>query len=243
MCGELYSRIIFVVAEKKLFNGGTHFSSAARHLSPKICCGPFAPVANHASAVVVNLPALSFGSGCVILSPVQSFYLYPFISLRLLVDQSHCSSSAPDCESQSGRSHFKLDLIKNTWMQAKSSKDNGSREERDGKHTFLTSTTMRSIRNAFLAFTLLIAYVFLKADASPAENQTCSTSDLNVLSCSPESLTTNSCCVESPGGLLIQAQLYNWNPGLGPADSWTIHGLWPDFCNGQCWHVVENFLD
>jgi ribonuclease T2 len=45
-----------------------------------------------------------------------------------------------------------------------------------------------------------------------------------VLSCSPESLTTDSCCVESPGGLLIVAQLYNFNPGLGPGDSWTLHG-------------------
>jgi ribonuclease T2 len=63
------------------------------------------------------------------------------------------------------------------------------------------------------------------ADASPSSyNQICSKSELDVLSCSPESLTTDSCCVESPGGLLIVAQLYNFNPGLGPGDSWTLHG-------------------
>ena len=64
-------------------------------------------------------------------------------------------------------------------------------------------------------------------------NRTCSRHELGVLSCSPESLNANTCCTESPGGLLLLTQLYNWNPGLGPSDSWTIHGLWPNFCNGS----------
>ncbi|TID23731.1 ribonuclease t2 [Venturia nashicola] len=87
---------------------------------------------------------------------------------------------------------------------------------------------------AFVALGLLILYLFVTADTSPAScNHSCSTSELDVLSCSSASLTTNSCCVESPGGLLIVAQLYNFNPGLGPGDSWTMHGLWPDLCNGS----------
>ncbi|QDS69736.1 hypothetical protein FKW77_010045 [Venturia effusa] len=93
---------------------------------------------------------------------------------------------------------------------------------------------MRGIKNAFFALSLLFLCLFVMRDASPAShNQTCSQSELDVLSCSSASLTTNSCCVESPGGLLILAQLYNFNPGLGPGNSWTLHGLWPDFCNGS----------
>ncbi|EOD50172.1 putative ribonuclease t2 protein [Neofusicoccum parvum UCRNP2] len=60
----------------------------------------------------------------------------------------------------------------------------------------------------------------------------CSRHDLDVLSCTPESLTTDACCVESPGGLLLLTQLYSKTAG-GPADTWTMHGLWNDFCNGS----------
>ncbi|KAK7750816.1 hypothetical protein SLS62_007215 [Diatrype stigma] len=45
----------------------------------------------------------------------------------------------------------------------------------------------------------------------------------------------DTCCVETYGGLLF------WNTYTGlecegqvlPKDKWTIHGLWPDFCNGS----------
>ncbi|KAL9716414.1 hypothetical protein Ac2012v2_000861 [Leucoagaricus gongylophorus] len=59
----------------------------------------------------------------------------------------------------------------------------------------------------------------------------------------------NTCCTESPGGLLLQTQFWDTNPSTGPSDSWTIHGeyqlnsnvsvfnlnnigLWPDNCDG-----------
>jgi ribonuclease T2 len=41
------------------------------------------------------------------------------------------------------------------------------------------------------------------------------------------------CCYESPGGLLLQTQFWDTRPPIGPSDSWTIHGLWADFCNGK----------
>ncbi|KIO26105.1 hypothetical protein M407DRAFT_74910 [Tulasnella calospora MUT 4182] len=43
----------------------------------------------------------------------------------------------------------------------------------------------------------------------------------------------NSCCVETPGGLLLQTQFWNFKPAKGPVDSWTVHGLWPDKCDGS----------
>ncbi|KAF8129423.1 RNase Gf29 [Mycena galopus ATCC 62051] len=42
---------------------------------------------------------------------------------------------------------------------------------------------------------------------------------------------TNTCCYETPGGLLLQTQFWDTDPSDGPSNSWTIHGLWPDECN------------
>ncbi|KAJ3567341.1 hypothetical protein NP233_g6430 [Leucocoprinus birnbaumii] len=44
--------------------------------------------------------------------------------------------------------------------------------------------------------------------------------------------SVNTCCTESPGGLLLQTQFWDTNPSTGPSNSWTIHGLWPDNCDG-----------
>ncbi|GAM35310.1 ribonuclease [Talaromyces pinophilus] len=60
--------------------------------------------------------------------------------------------------------------------------------------------------------------------------QTCSSS--SPLSCSSDS-TEASCCYESPGGLLLQTQFWDYSPSIGPSDSWGIHGLWPDNCDGS----------
>jgi ribonuclease T2 len=35
-----------------------------------------------------------------------------------------------------------------------------------------------------------------------------------------------SCCFVSPGGQLLQTQFWDTSPAIGPADSWTLHGLW-----------------
>ncbi|KAI9368748.1 ribonuclease T2-like protein [Aspergillus egyptiacus] len=58
------------------------------------------------------------------------------------------------------------------------------------------------------------------------------------LSCSNES-TEPSCCFNSPGGALLLTQFWDYDPSLGPSDSWTIHGLWPDNCDG----TYEEYCD
>ncbi|PLW14944.1 hypothetical protein PCASD_17372 [Puccinia coronata f. sp. avenae] len=42
----------------------------------------------------------------------------------------------------------------------------------------------------------------------------------------------NSCCTNTPGGQLLLTQFWDSHPATGPSDSWTIHGLWPDNCDG-----------
>lgn len=45
--------------------------------------------------------------------------------------------------------------------------------------------------------------------------------------------------METFGGLLLSTQFWSTYTGLEakgqylPSESWTLHGLWPDFCNGS----------
>jgi ribonuclease T2 len=62
-----------------------------------------------------------------------------------------------------------------------------------------------------------------------------------VLSCSTEAKSglVNSCEVETFGGLVLSTQFWDTYTGLEsegqllPEKSFTLHGLWPDFCNGS----------
>ncbi|EKM84050.1 hypothetical protein AGABI1DRAFT_32412 [Agaricus bisporus var. burnettii JB137-S8] len=67
-------------------------------------------------------------------------------------------------------------------------------------------------------------------DRSASISSGCSTS--GPTSCHNTSPVSDTCCFESPGGLLLQTQFWDTDPSTGPIDSWTIHGLWPDKCDG-----------
>ncbi|CAO1614969.1 unnamed protein product [Sympodiomycopsis kandeliae] len=64
--------------------------------------------------------------------------------------------------------------------------------------------------------------------------------DSTQLSChSNFNVSTDSCCYNGalkPGdkesGLLLVTSFWNAEPSFGPNDSTTIHGLWPDYCDG-----------
>ncbi|KAJ5578124.1 uncharacterized protein N7459_007088 [Penicillium hispanicum] len=60
--------------------------------------------------------------------------------------------------------------------------------------------------------------------------ETCSDT---VLSCHNTTAVSNMCCFNYPGGSLLQVQFWDTDPSTGPTDSWTIHGLWPDYCDGD----------
>ncbi|KAI0470265.1 ribonuclease T2-like protein [Xylaria cf. heliscus] len=51
-------------------------------------------------------------------------------------------------------------------------------------------------------------------------------------SCSNTTAVEDLCCFNAPGGDLLLTQFWDTDPSTGPADSWTIHGLWPDNCDG-----------
>ncbi|PNS20284.1 Ribonuclease T2 [Sphaceloma murrayae] len=58
------------------------------------------------------------------------------------------------------------------------------------------------------------------------------------LSCHGNATITDTCCTEVQGQVL-SVQFWDTNPATGPEDHWTIHGLWPDNCDG----TYEQFCD
>ncbi|KAF2757670.1 ribonuclease T2 [Pseudovirgaria hyperparasitica] len=75
---------------------------------------------------------------------------------------------------------------------------------------------------------------------SSTANHTCVLQE-PFLSCSTEAdpAKVDSCCVETFGGLVLATQFWSTYTGGEdkgqklPAESWGIHGLWPDFCDGS----------
>ncbi|KAF1983703.1 ribonuclease T2 [Aulographum hederae CBS 113979] len=71
-------------------------------------------------------------------------------------------------------------------------------------------------------------------------NHTC-VLEPTLLSCSAATYEpgVDTCCAETFGGLVLATQFWNTYTVLQdegqklPKNSWTLHGLWPDFCNGS----------
>ncbi|OTA06464.1 hypothetical protein A9Z42_0072310 [Trichoderma parareesei] len=52
------------------------------------------------------------------------------------------------------------------------------------------------------------------------------------LSCHNTTAVSDTCRFVYPGGQLLLTQFWDTNPSTGPNNSWTVHGLWPDNCDG-----------
>ncbi|KAJ4398504.1 Ribonuclease T2 precursor (RNase T2) [Didymella pomorum] len=74
----------------------------------------------------------------------------------------------------------------------------------------------------------VLALGFLVGSAAAAASACSATAPL---SCQSTGTIQNTCCTEVQGQVL-QVQFWDSSPATGPANSWTIHGLWPDNCDG-----------
>lgn len=79
----------------------------------------------------------------------------------------------------------------------------------------------------------------LPRDVLTGQSVSCDNKAGKVLSCHNKTEIANTCCFEYPGGSILQTQFWDVDPATGPDDSWTLHGLWPDNCDG----TYEQYCD
>ncbi|EMG46547.1 RNY1-A Ribonuclease T2-like 1-A [Candida maltosa Xu316] len=82
-----------------------------------------------------------------------------------------------------------------------------------------------------MKFLLLIAALFISKVYGADLSSSCPID--SPISCSNTGDTSNSCCYESPAGVVQLTQFWDYNPSTGPNNLFTLHGLWPDACSAS----------
>ncbi|EGV61304.1 ribonuclease T2-like [Yamadazyma tenuis] len=59
--------------------------------------------------------------------------------------------------------------------------------------------------------------------------------------CTNSTPIENSCCFESPGGILLLTQFWDYYPPIGGNETFTLHGLWPNRCSAD--NTYDQFCD
>ena len=98
---------------------------------------------------------------------------------------------------------------------------------------------MPSFPVATLATAAVLAGTALAAAAPMALSSSIACPLSLPLSCSNTTTVEDLCCFEYPGGTVLQTQFWDYDPATGPSDKWTVHGLWPDNCDG----TYEQYCD
>lgn len=84
----------------------------------------------------------------------------------------------------------------------------------------------------------LAGAVLAAASSVSASSMACPVNELTPLSCH-NTTSVNTCCHEYPGGQMLLTQFWDTAPSTGPADSWTVHGLWC-VASAQYWLLLSS---
>ncbi|KAL9579278.1 MAG: hypothetical protein Q9212_005201 [Teloschistes hypoglaucus] len=96
---------------------------------------------------------------------------------------------------------------------------------------FVDMSSLPSFRQLSKAVSAAVpAALFASGVARGGSPPSCSNPQL---SCHNTTVVADTCCFNAPGGQLLQTQFWDNNPPTGPSDHWTVHGLWPDHCDGS----------
>ncbi|PSK38295.1 hypothetical protein C7M61_002854 [Candidozyma pseudohaemuli] len=95
---------------------------------------------------------------------------------------------------------------------------------------------------SLLSITSAFPFTFSKAQL-PLENTFGSCPKGLPASCTNSTPINNECCFESPGGVMLQTQFWDYYPPIGDNDTFTLHGLWPDNCDGTYEQFCDNSLE
>ncbi|PVH18446.1 uncharacterized protein CXQ87_001373 [Candidozyma duobushaemuli] len=95
---------------------------------------------------------------------------------------------------------------------------------------------------SLLSIASAFPFTFSKAQ-SPLENTFGSCPKGLPASCTNSTPINNECCFESPGGVMLQTQFWDYYPPIGDNDTFTLHGLWPDNCDGTYEQFCDNSLE
>ncbi|RYO83420.1 hypothetical protein DL766_002610 [Monosporascus sp. MC13-8B] len=87
-------------------------------------------------------------------------------------------------------------------------------------------------RNQLIAAAFAVGYATADSVSCPLNSP---------LSCqNTATAAVDTCCFNQPGGQLLLTQFWDTDPPTGPMDSWTMHGLWPNNCNGTWEQFCDN---
>lgn len=116
--------------------------------------------------------------------------------------------------------------------------------EMDHVHNVSFLSSLPSLRSAFSSVSMPSLYNSLRTLSNVALAQFAVSPYATILggsppvctnpqiSCQNSTAVQDTCCFNAPGGQLLQTQFWDYSPPTGPTNSWTIHGLWPDHCDG-----------
>jgi hypothetical protein len=166
------------------------------------------------------IAAVSSACACLPTTPVTSSATCVASTATIVNTQTIWSTSTQTSVQTISNTIYSTDTVSNTetvyitvpqTITATATETTTYSETFDAPNTFIVSTTSKTASTSAATPTLA------------ALPKTCSNTQV---SCQNTTAVADLCCLNAPGGQLLLTQFWDTAPSTGPADSWTLHGLW-----------------